>query len=251
VPAPARRRLARDHARHTAAAGDRLAEAGPLCDSVIVLEHGTAAIEVPRHKGRAERVAVLGAGDVFGELHALEGRNREARLRALTPVAFYRLPRAKLLAWAKAHPAVADRIRRRFDLRVSMLEWGEHQLTTVDVDSLLRAGKEQKLARSETLWRVGDPATWVGLVVEGRVEVFDKKGKRLRAVRAGGVVGEAEVLQRTARATSARAASRSRVLQIDLGAAGEAMQRFDVVQRQLAAIADRREKSAARHARHR
>ena len=247
----ARRQLAREHVRIVAPAGEVIAAAKTPADHVYVIEHGSAAIEIPTRRGRANRVAVAHAGDTFGEIHALEERSYDATLRALTPMALYRLPRAKLRAWVTKQPELEARLRRRFELRITMLEWGERQITTVNVDSLLRAGQERELARGETLWTEGEPATWIGLVVEGRIEVAFGRRKRLAVVKPGGVVGEGEVLERKARITTATAASKSRILQIDLGAAGEQLEHFDLVQRQLAAIAGRREKSLKRLVRHR
>jgi CRP-like cAMP-binding protein len=253
LPVKARRALARDFTRAVVAAGDSIARAGDPPEHLHLLEHGSAAIEVPARRGKAERVAVGRAGDSFGDVHILDDRPYDAHLRALTPVAVYRLHAEKLRAWVKRYPEIEARLRRRFDLRVTMLDWSQHQLTDIDVDALLRASEELDLARGAKVFSEGDPAEAIYLVVVGRVEARHRKNgrsTRLAIVGAGEVFGEVEVLRRVPRLATARVVSRKAVLlRIDLGLSADAMAHFDVVQRQLASLADRRERARRRELR--
>jgi len=250
LPAKERRALARDFTRAVVAAGEHLARAGEAPEHMQLLEHGTAAIELPARRGRVTRVAVARAGDAFGEVHALDERPYDAHLRALTPVAVYRLHARKLREWTKRHPEIEERLRRRFDLQLTMLDWSERAITTLDVDTLLRSGKEIELRRGASVFEEGDHADAVYLVVEGRVEARRKK-KRLSLLEPGSVFGEVEVLKRVPRLASARVVStRATLLQIDLGLSADAMAHFDVVQRQLTALAERRERVQRKELRH-
>jgi CRP-like cAMP-binding protein len=239
-----RQQWARDFTRVRVKPGEVIAAAGAPADYFYVVQHGTAAVEIPS-KGRSERVAVAHAGDQFGEIHAMEQRSYDASLRATTAMSLYRMPAAKLRRWVGRHPELAVRLRRRFELRLTMLEWRSHQITTVNADSLLRAGQEARYRKGQVIYRPGDIADAVFLVVEGGVKIG-------RARLSGGqVFGETEVLKRTLRTTTAVAGANTTVLRLDLGSAAEVMEQFDIVQRQLAAIADRRERQRLQLPRHR
>jgi CRP-like cAMP-binding protein len=79
-----------------------------------------------------------------------------------------------------------------------------------------------------------------------------KRGRsaRLAGVGAGGVFGEVEVLKRVPRLATTRVVSKkATLLRIDLGLSQGAMAHFDVVQRQLASLAERRERARRRELR--
>jgi len=253
LPPKARRALAKDFTRALVASGEPIASAGDPPLHLHLLEHGSAAVELPGKRGKPARVAVGRAGDSFGDIHALDRRPLDASLRALTPVAVYRLHAKKLRAWVQRYPEIEARMRRRFDLQLTMLDWSQHQLTAIDVDALLFASEELELPRGATVFAAGDPATAVYLVVGGKVEArHTNKGRseRLAVIGAGGVFGEVEVLKRVPRLATARVASkRALLLRIDLGISADAMAHFDVVQRQLASLADRRERARKRELR--
>lgn len=252
LSAAARRKLAREFVRVRVEAGAHVAQAGEPADAFYIIQHGTAAIELPGERGRSQRVAVAHAGGAFGEIHSLDGLDYGATLRALTPMALYRLSADKLRHWVRRHPELGERFRRRFDLQLTMLEWGKHQLTTVDVDSLLRAGRTRRVRKGEIIFAPGDVADSVLLIADGTIdiEVKGKRGLRRARLTAGQVFGEVETLQRRLRLGTARAATAGSLLELDLGAAAEVMEQFDIVQRQLLAIAARREAARLGKRRH-
>jgi len=61
--------------------GERLIEEGAEGDSMFVLLHGTASVAVSKN-GATIQVAMLGAGDCFGEMSLLTGEKRSATVRA-------------------------------------------------------------------------------------------------------------------------------------------------------------------------
>jgi CRP-like cAMP-binding protein len=204
--------------RRVAQPGETIALAGGEPEHLHVLAHGSAAIELPSRRGRPTRLAVARAGDAFGEAHVLDGRRYDASLVALTEVAYYRIPRKKLVRWLRTLPELEARLRRRWDLRLTMLEWSDRQLTTLDPDTLLRAGVERRCKRGEIIYAPGDPARHVYLVVEGVVELSAPGRSRRQGsrVEAGAVFGEVEGLRRRARSTGA--AATALLLELDLGA---------------------------------
>jgi CRP-like cAMP-binding protein len=169
-------------------------------------------------------------------------------------MALYRLSGEKLRALAKQHEELAQRLRRRFALKLAMLEWGKHQITTVDVDTLLGSGQALTLRKDGFAFHAGDAVDGAYVVVSGQIDLSAKvrgRAKRLARLGPGEVFGELELLARKpARTTTARATSRTCLVRLDLGAAAERMQHFDVVQRQLLALAERRERARLGHKRH-
>ena len=204
--------------------------------------HGTAAVELPNPKGRKPtRLAVGHAGSIFDEIHLLDRRPYEASQRALSPLALHRLPAARVRNWVERCPEIEKRFRRRFGLQLAMLRWGKHQVTTLTAETLLRSGRLRHFNAGQTIIARGDAADGVYLVVEGKVHVH-LPGKSGRAsLGPAQVFGELEVLKRIPRLARAQAARRSRLVHLDLGAAAEVMEKFDILERQLNAIADLRE----------
>lgn len=255
LDAAEQRRLAAGFTRVRVGAGELIARAGQPADHFHLLQHGAAVVELPTGRGqRVTRVAVLHAGDQFGEIHLLDGRAYDASLRALTPVALYRMPAAALRRWVERHPELGRRFRRRWDLQLTMLEWGRHQVTTVNADTLLAAGTQQVHRKGKVIFAAGDQADGVFVIVSGRVEVQAAaagRRRRLETLGPGQVFGEVEVLRRSPRVATATARSRVTLLKLDLGSAAQVMERFDILQRQLQALADRRERKRLGLERHR
>lgn len=72
-------------------AGEDVVRQGDAGSAMYLIESGT--VEVVTRTDHAERVAVLGPGDHFGELAVLQGVRRTATVRALEPLAVIRLSR--------------------------------------------------------------------------------------------------------------------------------------------------------------
>ena len=246
LPKREQRQLGGEFARVRVAAGAIIAQAGAPPEHAFWVQHGSAAIELPTGRGgKPRRVGIIHAGDAFGEVHLLDGRPYGATLRALTEVALYRISADKLRRWVKKHPELERRFRRRFELQLTMLEWGTHQVTTVNADNLLQAGQVERVKKGALIFREGDAPEGVFLVVEGEVEGFTivrGRPRRLAKIGAGQVFGEVEVLARKPRDATVRALTNVQLLRLDLGTAAQRMEHFDILQRQLAAVAERREK---------
>jgi CRP-like cAMP-binding protein len=74
---------------------------------VLILVDGSATVS---RQGRD--VAVLGPGDVAGELAALGGGRRSASVTALTPVRAYACTRAEFMGILAVAPSVGEAVRR-------------------------------------------------------------------------------------------------------------------------------------------
>lgn len=116
----AARQLASRSHRRRLKAGDVIFHIGSPGESLMAVAAGTVRISVPSTQGKEIVLADLEAGDVFGEIALLDGRERTADAVALTNCELLVLERRDVLAVLKAHPevslqllaALCDRLRR-------------------------------------------------------------------------------------------------------------------------------------------
>ena len=98
--------------------GHYLCEQGTPGDAVLVIEQGKARVKITDAQGKSSQVAMLGPGDVVGEMAFLDAQPRSADVVAMTPLSGYSIPidRFNQLR-AGQHPA-AFKIMRRLALTV-------------------------------------------------------------------------------------------------------------------------------------
>jgi NTE family protein len=83
------------------------------------------------------------------------------------------------------------------------------------VAQLRRTGREIRVAAQDWLFRAGDPADRLFVVLTGRLQVVADDGSLLREVGPGAALGELGLLTGSARSASVRALRDSRLLEID------------------------------------
>jgi CRP-like cAMP-binding protein len=96
--------VARAHMR-TFDAGDNIFLMGTQHDSMMAVLSGDVKISVPSADGKEVVLAVLHAGDVFGEIAMLDGKKRSADASALTACSLAILHRRDVLAALEHNPA--------------------------------------------------------------------------------------------------------------------------------------------------
>ena len=87
--------------------GELLFEKGDPGDAVYVVIEGEIEIGVTTEGGRSVRFAALKAGDVLGELAALDGGPRSADARAARRSKLLKIPRETLMSTIAAEPGAA------------------------------------------------------------------------------------------------------------------------------------------------
>ncbi|MBI4179885.1 cyclic nucleotide-binding domain-containing protein [bacterium] len=239
-----RRTLARDFKRARIPANEYIFTAGSAPDFYYLIQSGAAGVEV-RVKGsaRKRRVAVLNAGDQFGEMALINNSPRAADVKTITPLVVYKMAAKKFQKWISSRPDMVSRIRRRFELQLWMQKWSKRPITSMSLDMLLAAGKEKLYRKGEIVFRRGDVADSFYVILDGRIEVFTKAGqslKRIKILHSGDIFGEGAALKRMPRSAWVRAVAPSKLLRLDIGVAENLMESFEVVQRQLEFIARRR-----------
>ena len=95
-------------------------------DSMMAVLNGNVRISVPAVDGREIVLAILHENEVFGEIAMLDGKERTADARALTPCTLAILERRDVLAFMDRHPSAWLRLvevlcerMRRTDLHIA------------------------------------------------------------------------------------------------------------------------------------
>ena len=96
------------------APGDILIRQGAMPDDLYVLEDGT--VEVTRD---GERIAILGAGDVVGEIALVDPQRRTATVQAATPVRAVALNLRDLPEMASEMPEIVRHLRSIAERRLA------------------------------------------------------------------------------------------------------------------------------------
>jgi len=107
LSAAAAERLAAAGSPVSLAAGALLCRAGDPGDAVFVVLEGQVEARMDSAAGREMRLVGLGAGQIVGEMAALDGGRRSADIVAATRARLWRIPRAALVTALEAEPKIA------------------------------------------------------------------------------------------------------------------------------------------------
>lgn len=237
-----RHMLARDFQRVRVATRRTLIEQGSRPDAYYLIRSGSAAIEKTHPiTGRKRRIAVLRAGDQFGEMALIRNTKRLSYIISLTPMSLYKLPAEKFLTWITRYPEFMEKFNQRFQLQV----WSQKihsSLTSVSLDDILSAGEKRTLPKKKIIFQEGDIADSLYLILTGEVEVFHGN-RTVKRLGAGEIFGEIGALTKAPRSASVRTLARTRLLKINLVMIANLTEQFEVLQRQLEFVAERRIKT--------
>ncbi len=92
------------------AAHDTIFAMGSPGDSMLAVLSGTIRISVPSPDGKEIVLAILGAGEICGEIALLDGKERTADAKAATDCSVVVLDRRDVLAFFTQHPAAWARL---------------------------------------------------------------------------------------------------------------------------------------------
>ena len=92
-------------------AGEIIYREGDASDRVYVIVSGRVEI-ITEHRGTAVTLAILGPGDIFGEMGVIDGQPRSATVRVLDDVTVNAIDRAPFLGALKRHPEAAVPVMR-------------------------------------------------------------------------------------------------------------------------------------------
>ena len=96
--------------RRRFAAGEVIFRIGAPGQSMMAVLTGTVRISAPSPDGKEIVLADLGAGEVFGEIALLDGKERSADAAALTNCDLLVLERRDVLSYIERHPTIAIKL---------------------------------------------------------------------------------------------------------------------------------------------
>lgn len=172
----------------------RLMRQGGANDAVLFIEDGLATVTAITRDGREVLLALLGPGDMAGELGVLDGRPRSATVAARGTVTAVRVTAADLRRFLRSSPDAAMALLRTLSLRLRQADRAQVELaatqTPVRVARRLLelAATHGELTEGRVVISLGltqsELAAWVGASREG---VSDA----LRTLRADGIIDTA------------------------------------------------------------
>src|ERR1700735_728419 len=211
--------LAANSARETAARGEVVIREGDAGIDAYVVIDGRLEVQIAGKNG-ALPLAVLGVGDLFGEVAIVAGgERRTASVVALSPVTLLRIDGAAFAQAidddSHARPelvAAAERMAvGRFIKSATLLG----DLPPAALALLAERVRTRSAAAGEVVIRQGDPGEECFLIRHGELEVIDGAGpteRRLATLRTGMLFGEAALLTGAPRNASVRVLSDAELL---------------------------------------
>lgn len=237
-------------------AGAVVLRRGENSSTVCVIVEGSVRIHVG-----AQTITELHAGDIFGELSALDPEPRSADVDTITETRLLEMEAATIQRMIADRGEAGDGIIRMLCRRIQTTiregayqdtgRWSLAQVQHHDVPAaqledvekmvllktvglfstlpeallmhLARLAREYRLEAGASLFRQGDFGTSMYVIVDGEVVVHDADDKVIATLRQGEIIGELALLTSELRSSSVTALRPTRLLKITQGAFGELM----------------------------
>ncbi len=194
--------------------GRMLFEKGSPGDAMYLILSGQVRIFTTDRGGRELTLALLGEGQVFGELSIIDGRPRSASAVASEPLEALILHRDDFLSFIEKHPATGMALLRNLAERVHYTTTYLESVSSVfrgvrqeDLDDLVALMERQAFSEGELLFEEGSVADSMYMILSGRVRVYthDDRGDELTVAYYGEnqVMGELSLLAPQSRSASA------------------------------------------------
>ena len=203
-------------------AGDTLVKQGDIGDAVFILVAGQLEVSVDTAAGTQVTVDVLGPGASVGEMALVAGQVRTATVSAKTDAELVRLARPDFEQLAEENPGLREAVIRQMEPRLQRV-----QLSAILEQWFPDAGPQEirrfqdsvdwlQLAGGEHLYRKGDAADGMYLLVSGRLRVVrDGDLEPASELGRGASIGELAVLDDSPRTESVIAIRDSQLVRLD------------------------------------
>lgn len=189
--------------RHSLPIGDHLFDQGEVGDSLYILLYGRLGVRLMLADGAVQELDELTPGTTVGEMALLTGQPRAATVYALVDSQLARLDRADFKQLAQERPSelrcfaegILPRLRRPRLAVALRATFGP--LTVAELHEVEQRLEWRRLRSGETLYREGESAEDMHLVVTGRLrsQVSAPEGQRpLGEIGPGEPVGEMGLL---------------------------------------------------------
>jgi ATP-binding cassette subfamily B protein len=199
--------------------GSTIVQEGEPADAFYILTAGRARVLKRGEQGEEIPLAVLKAGESFGEMALLEQTTRVATVRASGDVEALRLDRSVFNALVRSHPE----IREYFELQITHRHLHNFfrqytafvALPPASLAVMLRELQPLTVHAGDVVIRQGEAAGPMYVVEEGRLRVFvaDGSGERNVAfLRKGDFFGEVSIFKGTPRTATVQAVTSCKLL---------------------------------------
>ena len=118
---------------HKYAANESIFQMGSPGDDMVAVVSGTIRISVPSPDGKEIVLAILGPGDICGEIALLDGKERSADANAATDCSVVVLERRDVLAFLAKHP---DAWAKLIEVMCGRMRAVDHQMADFAMASL-------------------------------------------------------------------------------------------------------------------
>lgn len=108
-------------------------------DDVYFITDGDVRVTIFSLQGSVVTIGDLGAGEIFGEMAAIDGQPRSASIVALTPCTIASMPSSAFREIASSVPSVAWELARILTRKLRSLTNRMYELSTLDVANRTRA----------------------------------------------------------------------------------------------------------------
>ncbi len=201
-------------------AGVVIIRQGDMPDKFYIISNGRVEVIEQQADGIEKFIAILQAGDYFGEIGLMRQAPRNATVRALTDVDVMAMDRPMFIRWLESSPVIQEELEALVRRRTGPLQMPAKGMT----DTLTPKKKRKRqtgffetqglehvamYAPGEPIIRQGDPSEKFYIIVEGYVEVShqndDGKVDVIRQLGEGDFFGEIGLLEGRSRNASVRA----------------------------------------------
>lgn len=189
--------------------GEVIFTKGDYSDSFFSIAQGRVAVHVETRDGKA--VFELAAGQFFGEMSLLSGRQRSATVIAQPDCILLETPRNAMLRLLDAVPAVQRKLDEIALKRMLRNSCGQ-KLAEAQLDELIASATMRRYFQGDVLFRQGDAPDGLyvirrGAVTVSRLSAETGEEETLAYVPAGNYVGEMALVSRKPRMATVKAAA--------------------------------------------
>ena len=190
----------------TPAAGEIVFRRNDYTNSFFSIVEGSVLVDIGGDTGDVRWIR-LEPGQFFGELGLISGRRRLATVKAGEACVLIETPRRSIMKLI----ASVDSVRRSVDivfLERAVRAYISPDLSSEDLELLLRGAQVKSYSKGDTLFREGDAPDGLYLIRRGSVTIERRIGGRdvvLRYIAAGNYVGEISLLTNAPRMATIRA----------------------------------------------
>jgi putative peptide zinc metalloprotease protein len=195
--------------------GQTVVKTGERGDDFFVVRSGTLEVTVQDDDGSERVVRTLDRGRSFGEIALLESTTRTATVRAVEPAQVFAIDKGTFDRSLGDDIEVAEEMRQRLVSMGHVRSLAPFRgLDDADVARMLRGASWRSFAPSDRIVKQGDEAESFFVIASGQVDVIENR-RVVRRIGPGGYFGDTALLEDVPRTATVRAATPTRILELD------------------------------------